>query len=253
MKPKLPQALPVASRAVRTAVVLALGAVLVTSACGSSTPSSVATPAGGGAGAGSATTDAGSGAGTTTNGIRLEAQLAPGGPGGVAVGAGIAAAPGYVVRYTVTNTTSEPVLARDVVPRDLGSATLAADVEREHVWVYEQDGVLRLSKQGFAPAPNVRFAAAPVVGGHTIAPGASLTGRAYAVSPPRLHVPGESFEAPRTPVGRSVSQWQFCVQVDGEVAQARPSAVGGGVVQVAATAPAGDDLVCTPATPIPRA
>ncbi|GAA5035826.1 hypothetical protein GCM10023258_38130 [Terrabacter aeriphilus] len=249
----LPQALPVASRALRPAVALALGAVLVTSACGSSTPSSVATPAGGGD-ATPATTEAGSGAETVgANGIRLEAQLAPGGPGGVAVGAGIAATPGYVVQYTVTNTTSEPVLARDVVPRDLGSATLAADVDREHVWVYEQDGVLRLSKQGFAPAPNVRFAAAPVVGGHTIAPGASLTGRAYAVSPPRLHVPAESFEAPRTPVDPSVAQWQFCLQVDGEVAQARPSAVGDGVVQVAATAPAGDDLVCTPATPIPRA
>ena len=70
------------------------------------------------------------------------------------------------------------------MPADLGSATLPADVDPEHAWVYEQSGVLRLSKQGFAPAPNVRFIAAPVMGGRTIAPGASLTGRAYAVSPP---------------------------------------------------------------------
>ena len=90
--------------------------------------------------------------------------------------AGIAAAGGLVVDYTVTNTGAQPLLAYDVVPQDLGSATLPTDVDVTHAWVYEQSGVLRLSKQGFATAPNVRFAAAPVMGGHVIAPGASSVG-----------------------------------------------------------------------------
>lgn len=179
--------------------------------------------------------------------------MAPGGPEAGSTGAGIAAAPGLVVDYTLTNTGTKPVLASDVVPADLGSATLPADVDLKHAWVYEQSGVLRLGKQGFAPGPNVRFAAAPVMGGHTIAPGASITGKAYAVSPPTLDVPSESFEAPRTPVDPGVKQWQLCVQVDDRTAQARPSAVGGGVVEAPSKAPQGDELVCTPPATIPVA
>src|SRR6478735_4643940 len=151
--------------------------------------------------------DAGAGGETVTaGGVRLEATMAPGGPEAGSTGAGIAAAPGLVVDYTLTNTGTKPVLASDVVPADLGSATLPADVDLKHAWVYEQSGVLRLSKQGFAPGPNVRFAAAPVMGGHTIAPGASITGKAYAVSPPTLDVPSDSFEAPRTPVDPGANQ-----------------------------------------------
>jgi hypothetical protein len=234
---------------------LALGAVLVTSACGQATPSpGAATPAGGdgGSATASSTGDAGAGAQTVTSGgVRLEATMAPGGPEAGATGAGIAASPGLVVDYTLTNTGTKPVLAFDVVPADLGSATLPADVDLKHAWVYEQSGVLRLSKQGFAPGPNVRFAAAPVMGGHTVAPGASITGKAYAVSPPTLDVPGESFEAPRTPVDPGVKQWQLCIQVTDRAAQARPSAVGGGVVEAASTAPQGEELVCSPPSTIP--
>jgi hypothetical protein len=172
----------------------------------------------------------------TSRAVRLEATMAPG---------------GLVVDYTVTNTGAQPLLAYDVVPQDLGSATLPTDVDVTHAWVYEQSGVLRLSKQGFAPAPNVRFAAAPVMGGHVIAPGASLRGRAYAASPPKLDVPGDSFEAPRTAVDPGVKQWQLCVQVDDRAAQARPAAAGGGVVQAPSAAPQGDELVCTPPAPLP--
>ena len=179
--------------------------------------------------------------------------MAPGGPGqSTGTGAGVGAAPGLVVEYSVTNTGSTPVVAYDVVPQDLGSATLG-DVDPEHTWVYEQSGVLRLSKEGFAPAPNVRFAAAPVMGGHVVAPGATISGRAYAVSPPTLHVPADSFEAPREPVDPGVTRWQFCVQVDDRAAQARPAAVGDDVVQLAAMAPVGDDLVCTEPAAIPVA
>ncbi|KRF45926.1 hypothetical protein ASH01_09120 [Terrabacter sp. Soil811] len=241
----------------RAFVALALGSVLVTSACGQATPSpGAATPAGGdgpSATAGS-TVDAGAGAETATSGgVRLEATMAPGGPEVGVTGAGIAASPGLVVDYTLTNTGTKPVLAYDVVPADLGSATLPMDVDAKHAWVYEESGVLRLSKQGFAPGPNVRFAAAPVMGGHTIAPGASITGKAYAVSPPTLDVPGDSFEAPRTPVDPAVKQWQFCVQVSDRAGQARPSAVGGGVLEAASAAPQGDELVCTPPSTIPVA
>jgi hypothetical protein len=251
------------SRPGRGLVALALGAVLVTGACGQSTPSpGVATPAGGDGGTASAssassTGDAGAGAETATpGGVRLEATMAPGGPeeGTTgATGAGIAASPGLVVDYTLTNTGTTPVLAYDVVPADLGSATLPTDVDAEHAWVYESSGVLRLSKQGFATGPDVRFAAAPFMGGHTLAPGASITGKAYAASPPRLDVPSESFEAPRTPVDPGVRQWQLCIQVADRAAQARPSAVGGGVVEAASAAPQGEELVCTPPATIPVA
>jgi hypothetical protein len=228
---------------------LALGAVLVTGACGQASPSdSAATPAGGG-GSASSTPTGGTTAGSgpmkqtvTAGGVRLEAELAPG-------GAGIAASSGLVVDYSLTNTGSKPVVAYDVVPDDLGSATLPKDVDPQHAWVYVESGVLRISKQGFATAPDVRFAAAPVIGGHTIAPGASVTGKAYAATPPKLDVPGTSFEAPRTLVDPAVKQWQLCIQVDDRATQSRPSAVGGGVVEVASMAPEGDQLVCTlPAT-----
>ena len=182
----------------------------------------------------------------TSGAVRLEATMAPDGPK-----AATAAAGGLVVDYTVTNTGAQPLLAYDVVPQDLGSATLPTDVDVTHAWVYEQSGVLRLSKQGFATAPNVRFAAAPVMGGHVIAPGASLRGRAYAASPPKLDVPGDSFEAPRTAVDPGVKQWQLCVQVDDRAGQARPAAVGGGVVQAPSAAPQGDELVCTRPGTIP--
>jgi hypothetical protein len=230
---------------------LALGAVLVTGACGQASPSeSAATPAGGGAPA-SSTPAAGTAGGSgpakqtvTAGGVRLEAEMAPG-------GAGIAASSGLVVDYSLTNTGSKPLVAYDVVPADLGSATLPKDVDPQHAWVYVESGVLRLSKQGFATAPDVRFAAAPVMGGHTIAPGATVTGKAYAATPPKLDVPGRSFEAPRTLVDPAVKQWQLCIQVDDRAAQARPSAVGGGVVEVASMAPEGDQLVCTQPAMIP--
>jgi len=240
----------------RTPAVLAtLAAVLVTSACGQATPSpGVATPAGGGSGGTSSSTSAqaASTQTVTVGDVRLEATMAPGGPKPAGTtGAGIAAMPGLVVDYTVTNTGSKPLLAYDVVPADLGSAALAADVDAKHAWVYEQSGVLRISKQGFATSPNVRFAAAPVMGGHVVPAGASVSGKGYAASPLKLDVPGESFVAPRAALDPGVKQWQFCVQVADRAAQSRPSAVGGGVVEAASMAPQGDELVCTPPAPIP--
>ncbi|MFD1056215.1 hypothetical protein [Terrabacter terrigena] len=236
---------------------LALGTVLVTGACGQASPSgSRATPAGhGGTASPAATASTSPAAGhssssggparqtVTVGGVRLEAEMAP-------AGAGIAASSGLLVEYSVTNTGSKPVVALDVVPDDLGSATVPKDVDPQHAWVYAESGVLRISKQGFATAPNVRFAAAPVMGGHTIAPGATITGRAYAAMPPKLDVPGESFVAPHALVDPALKQWQLCIQVD-DHARGRPSAVGGGVVEVASTAPRGDQLACTAPATVP--
>lgn len=229
-----------------TVAVLALGVVLVTSACGEARPSP-GTPTSADGPIRTVQT-------VTSGNVRLEATMAPTGHAQKGpTGAGMAVRPGLVVDYTVTNTGSTPLLAYDVVPQDLGSAALPTGVDQQHAWVYEQSGVLRLSKQGFATAPDVRFAAAPVMGGHVLAPGASVTGKAYAVSPPTLDVPGDSFEAPRGAVSPGLKQWQFCVQVDDRAAQARPSAAGGGVLQAAAAAPHGDELVCTRPATIPVA
>ncbi|MEW1951927.1 hypothetical protein [Terrabacter sp. NPDC080008] len=232
----------------RPLLTLAVGAVLAAGACGS-TPSPVGQPTG--APTATASTGSSSTRTVTVGSVRLEATMGREGKvqGGATV-AGMSVRPGLVVEYRLANTGAKPVLAYDVVPQDLGSATLPAGVDVQHTWVYEQSGVLRLSKQGFAPAPNVRFAAAPVIGAHTVAPGKTLTGRAYAVWPLVLDVPGESFSAPRQRVDPSVGTWQFCVQVDGRAAQARPSAVAG-VMQVPVAAPQGDQLVCTQPAPIP--
>ena len=139
--------------------------------------------------------------------------------------------PCLVVDYTVTNTGAQPLLAYDVVPQDLGSATLPTDVDVTHAWVYEQSGVLRLSKQGFATAPNVRFAAAPVMGGHVIAPGASLPWEGVCRVAAEAGRAGDPSRPHAQPVDPGVKQWQLCVQVDDRAAQARPAAVGGGIVQ----------------------
>jgi hypothetical protein len=226
---------------------VALGAALATGACGQAAPSpGAATQAGApGTAARSSAPSSGSMQQTVTvGGVRLSAEMAPGGKG-------IAAGAGLVVEYSLTNTSGKPLVAYDVVPADLGSGALAKDVDPQHAWVYAESGVLRLSKQGFATAPNVRFAAAPVMGGHTLAPGATITGRAYAATPPKLDVPGDSFTAPRAAVDPGAKQWQLCIQVDDRAAQARPAAVGGGVVQAASMAPEGDQLVCTEPATIP--
>ena len=240
---------------------VAVAAVLATSACGqASSPSGASTPVGDtitGTSPSSATTSATTSAPAaqqtvTSAGVRLEASMAVGFPQHPA-GNGIRRVPGLVVEYTLTNTGSSPLVAYDVVPDDLGSATVSPDVNPEHAWVYVSSGVLRLSKQGFAPAPGVRFAAAPVTGARALDAGASLTGRAYAVSPPTLDVPGPTFEAPRARVDAGVRQWQFCVQVGERTGPLRAAPTGGEVLQAPTAAPSGDDLVCTEPATIPVA
>jgi len=161
--------------------------------------------------------------------------------------------PGLVVDYTLTNTGSAPLVAYDVVPAALGSASLPADLDPEHAWVYVDSGVLRVSKQGFAPAPGVRFIAPPATGARALDAGAGLTGRAYAATPPALDVPGPEFDAPRAAVGAEVREWQFCVQVGPRSGGARPAKSGAGVLEAPVTAPSGTDLVCTEPQTIPVA
>jgi hypothetical protein len=248
MKPLTRRALRGPLQPVRPVVALAAAAVLATSACGqTASPSGTSTPAGAGASSDPAVEQT-----VTSAGVSLEATMAVGFPQ-QPVGNGIRRMPGLVVEYTLTNTGSKPLLAYDIVPDDLGSATLPKTVNPEHAWVYVEAGVLRVSKQGFAPAPGVRFVAAPTTGARALDPGASLTGRAYAVSPPVLDVPGDTFEAPRATVGAGVKQWQFCVQVGERTGPVRAAAAGGGLLEAPVAAPSGDDLVCTEPATIPVA
>lgn len=154
---------------------------------------------------------------------------------------------GLVVEYTISNNGSEPMLLHDRVPPTLGSATLPENLTAERVWVYLADGRIRLSKQGFSPAPGVRFIATPVMGARVLEPQQRLSGRAWAPLPPTLDVPGAEFDAPRTaldPKTAAVQEWEFCVQVTAG-SQGRPSDVDASVVEVPATAPSGGELVCS--------
>jgi hypothetical protein len=152
--------------------------------------------------------------------------------------------PGTVVDYTVTNTGSRRLVVYDRIPDALGSATLPPDLDPEHGWVFMSSRVVRLSRQGFATAPGVRFVAAPVIGARALEPGASLTGRTYAVSPPTLDVPGPDFVAPRDPVDPGATRLQLCVQVGERTAQMRPSATLDGVLEAPVVAPGPADIVC---------
>lgn len=256
-------------RPVVAGVAVAAAAVLATSACGQvPSPSATSTQVGDAGtsnstasgpstdtnnATSSATSSAPADRHTVTSGaVRLEASMAVGLPQHPS-GNGIRRMPGLVVEYTLTNTGSAPLVAYDVVPDDLGSATVPQDVNPEHAWVYVESGILRLSKQGFAPAPGVRFAAAPVTGARALEAGARLTGRAYAVSPPTLDVPGDSFDAPRAAVGAGVEQWQFCVQVGERTGTLRAVPARGDVLQAPTAAPSGDDLICTEPATIPVA
>ncbi len=205
-------------------------------------------PAPGDSGSGGPGGSGGSGPATGTSGaVRLVATAAPGSP----ATAGIKAAPGVVVEYTLSNTGSSPLAAYDVVPASLGSAALPADVDREHAWVYAQQGTVRVSKQGFATAPNVRFAAAPTMGARALPAGGTLSGRAFVPTPLARAVPGADFTAPNEPLPAAAGSFTFCVQVGPGGAPMRPSAAVRGVLETPVAAPAADTLVCTDALALP--
>lgn len=191
---------------------------------------------------------------TGTAGVTMRATLSTGMPR--APGAAATGTPGLVVDYTVRNTGDGPVVVHDRVPDALGSAVLPTRLDPEHAWVFAVEGVLRVSKQGFAPAPGTRFVAAPRTGAHVLPPGATLQGRAFAPLPPRLDVPGAEFTAPRGPIA-GLTSWQFCVQVArGVPVPGATTAAGSGladppVVPVAVTAPGPDELLCSPVAPLP--
>ena len=158
--------------------------------------------------------------------------------------------PGIVVDYTLRNDGTRHLVAYDMVPDALGSATLPPDLDPEHAWVYPDSGLVRISKQGFATASGVSFIAAPMIGARTLDPGATLTGRAYAVSPPTLTVPGPDFDAPRVPVDPAATQAQFCVQVGERTPQMRPSSSVEGVLEAPVAAPGPGELLCTAPVPL---
>lgn len=216
----------------------------VVAACGQASPGGGATPAGSGAtDGGSAATaspsDAGGGgsSGTsqtvTVGDVTLSARVQPGGGSRL------------VVDYTLSHSGSADLVALDRVPADLGSATLPPDLDPEHAWVYVAKGVGRVSKQAFGIAPGVRFMAAPVTGGRALPPGGTLTGRASVPLPLTLDVPGESFEAPRAPVGPTVRTWQLCIQVIERTSPVRPSPGDPETLLVPVAAPEPGQLLCT--------
>jgi hypothetical protein len=241
------------ARVARVATALGTSLTLVSlAACGQATPS-------GPARAGTAVGDRGAGSSGGTHAaqssaasgqVRLRATLGTGIPKAPA-GSAKPAVQGLAVDYTLTNAGPADLVAYDVVPVGLGSAVLPADADPEHAWVVMHGGVVRLTKQGFALAPGVRFMAAPVVGVRALAPGGAVNGRAWAPNPPRASVPGDSFDAPRGALDPAAKTWQFCVQLVPRPAGTRPAPSHPGVLVAAVAAPEPNQLVCTEPAPLP--
>ena len=184
--------------------------------------------------------------------VRLTASASIGLPTQT-VDSGVRRMPGLVVEYTLTNTGPTDLVAYDVVPDDLGSATLPADVDPEHAWVYLEQGQVHVSKQSFDPAPGVTFFAVPTTGARALPAGGRLTGRAYVPTPFMLDVPGEQFAAPRAPIPSDVTAFRFCVQVGERAPQLKPSRVAADVLEAPVAAPTGDELGCTEPLRVPVA
>jgi hypothetical protein len=224
----------------RLLAALALGGLVVSSAgCGSGGSSAGQDPAATAAPA--LTTTAGSG--VAQGDVTLRYTVSVGFPQFPA-DPGVRRRPGTVVEYAVANTGPARLVVYDRIPDTLGSATLPPDLNPEHGWVFMTGGVVRLSRQGFATAPGVRFVAAPVIGARALEPGATVTGRTYAVTPPTLEVPGPDFAAPRHPIDPDATRLQLCVQVGARTAQMRPSPAVPGVLEAPVVAPGPSDLVC---------
>ncbi|WP_404390350.1 hypothetical protein [Humibacillus xanthopallidus] len=245
------------------ALILVMGSA---AACGQATPSGGATPAGAGttgSPGGSASSTApetpapetpapgatSARASVTGAGVRLDATFEIG-FSEQPVDPGVRRKPGVVVTYTLTReggggNAGGELVAYDVVPDSLGSAGLPPDVNPEHAWVYADGDAVRISKQSFAAAPGVSFIAAPTTGVRVIPASGALEGRAYALSPPELDVPGAEFAAPRDPLPTDPGTWQFCVQVGERLDSMRPSTALDGVLEAPVRAPEGDELVCT--------
>lgn len=155
-----------------------------------------------------------------------------------------------VVRYELHNAGSAPMLVHDRVPPSLGSAVLPEDLDPEKAWVFMGDSRVRVSKQGFDPAPGIRFIAEPVMGARVLEPGQGLSGSARVRLPIRLDLPGPEFEAPRAALDPEAGQLEFCVQVT-QGSGGRPSGVDPTILEVPAASPRPDELVCSPPLDVP--
>lgn len=156
---------------------------------------------------------------------------------------------GLAVHYRLLNDGARSMLVHDHVPLSLGSASLPEDLDPAHAWVFMSGSRVRVSKQGFAPAPGVRFIAAPVMGARVLAASGTVTGQAWVPLPATVDVPGAEFAAPRAPLDPNASEWEFCVEVT-EGTQGRPSGVDPAVLEVPAMAPADGELICSEPMPL---
>lgn len=164
-------------------------------------------------------------------------------------GDGIRRRAGMAVEYTIANAGQQSLAVFDRVPDDLGSAVLT-DINPEHAWVYPEAGVVRVSKQAFGIAPGVNFAAAPVTGIRALPAGATLTGRAWAPTPPALDLPGPEFATPKGTLGAGLNTWQFCVQVGDYAARGGPATDTDAPTAAPVRAPTDAELLCTDPTPL---
>ncbi|MEO7447037.1 MAG: hypothetical protein ABI336_02085, partial [Humibacillus sp.] len=126
-------------------------------------------------------------------------------------------------------------------PARRGQPRTRLGLRRRRHRAHQQAGLRDRARHRFRGRPHHGRAAHP--------PDAPLAGRAYAVTPPELALPGSEFTAPRTALAAGSSSFSFCVQVGEKTGGLRPAlAVDGmgGVLQAPVRAPAGDELVCTP-------
>lgn len=151
-----------------------------------------------------------------------------------------------VIDYTLTQSGTEPVYAVDLAPDVLSNSRLDPAARRTHAWVYQSDDGPRISKQGFAIAPTIRFFAAPVMGVKRVDPGASITGSAEVGWPLATALPSAEFEAPRGALSSaSAERVRLCIQVmDAASVDGGQAATGTELKSTPVVPPRPGELIC---------
>ena len=172
-----------------------------------------------------------------SGGVRLEATMAVGPPAAPREPGRRDAGPGLVVDYTLHEHRLAPRSSPTTSCRQPRlCASLPADLDPEHAWVYADSGVLRLSKQGFRAGAGRPFVGRPRHGRATRStPGPAHRDGRMPCRRPTLDVPGRRVRGPARP--RSTRGARVAVLRAGRrprCRQARPAAVGAGVLEAPA-------------------